>query len=142
MCRYALLCCVDPPRIGLRFAAGGFTRFIRDTRGAVTLDWMTLSAGLAGLAALVVAGISWFGILDGEAIAARVQADARQHVVAATGIERVDPGAQYAPGAPVFDPGGKDPGAVGAPAPLPASPPVPDADRPGLSTKAPSPHGI
>lgn len=119
MCRFAFEYRVHPPRPGLLVAAGNFRAFLADGRGAITLDWLTLSAGAAGLAALMVAAISYFDLLNGEALAARLEEDARAQVVSVTRVDRVDPGAQYAPGAPVFDPGGRDPGALTAPATLP-----------------------
>ncbi|MDT8342950.1 MAG: hypothetical protein RQ752_00845 [Thermohalobaculum sp.] len=80
---------------------------------------MALSAGLAVLAAGVVGVLAYVGLIDGEAIAARLSDEAHARVGATVGIGKLDPGGQFAPGTPVFDPGGRDPGAVGAPEPLP-----------------------
>lgn len=106
--------------------AGVFARFLHDRRGAITLDWMVMSAGAAGLAALVVASFTYFDLIDADALAARAGDAAQERVKTVTGVDRLDPGGQRAPGAPVFDPGGRDPGAVGAPAPLPGVGDAPD----------------
>lgn len=119
MCRNAFQSACSPPRPAIADAAGAFLRFGRDCRGAIAIDWMALSAGLAVLAASVVGVLAYVGLIDGEAIAARLSDDARTRVGATVGIEKLDPGGQFAPGTPVFDPGGRDPGAVGAPGPLP-----------------------
>lgn len=133
VCRLLFECRVHPPRPVLPVAAGNFVAFARDTRGAITLDWMTLSAGLAVLAVLVVATFTYFDLLNGEALAARVEADGRAHAASKLKAERVDPGAQYAPGTPVFDPGGRDPGALDAPPTLPS--PGAEASDPGSSSQ-------
>lgn len=126
MCRKAFQCVCRPPWPGFPAVAGAFARFARDRRGAVTLDWMVMSAGAAGLAGLVVAAFTYFDLVDGDALAARVGDAAHERVKTVAGVDRLDPGGQRAPGAPVFDPGGRDPGAVSAPAPLPGVGDVPD----------------
>jgi hypothetical protein len=93
----------------------GVVAFLECERGVITIEWMTLSAAIVGLVVAVLGALIHFGIVDTEALGASVRNEAREQAWGLVGGKRIDPGGRYAPGAPVFDPGGRDPGAVGAP---------------------------